>query len=181
MAELSKAAKGVYIDAKELAEAVKRIGEVPDKLLRKGIRRGFASLSKEIYDKQKAALKQIKEGKSNINEKTGKKGGKRKQSTGALYKSIGRKINVNLKMGKAYFVVGPRKNQPYLPSKYAHLVENGVKPHIIKVNNGRNAGKTFSHPGHGKQEWLKPSFKGVQEKALRVVVDEIERTFKETL
>ena len=68
MAELSKAAKGVYIDAKELAEAVKRIGEVPDKLLRKGIRRGFASLSKEIYDKQKAALKQIKEGKSNINE-----------------------------------------------------------------------------------------------------------------
>jgi hypothetical protein len=178
---LSKAAKGVYIDAKELAEAVKLIGNVPDNLLRKGIRRGFALLSREIFTKQKASLKKIKEGKSSVNEKTGNKGGKRKNSTGSLYKSIARKINVNLKLGKAYFLVGPRKNYPNLPSKYAHLVENGARPHQIKVNRGRFSGRTFNHPGHGPQEWLKPSFAGIQEKALRTVVDEIERTFKEVL
>ena len=175
------ASNGVHIDATELTDAIKRIGTVPDKLLRKGIRRGFASLSKEIYEKEKTALKQVKEGTAKVNEKSGKAGGKRKKSTGALYKSIGKKITVNLYKGKAYFIVGPRKNRPGKPSRYAHLIENGVKAHTIKVTKGRNAGKTFNHPGHGKQEWLKPSFKGVQEKALRTVVDEIERTFKETL
>ncbi len=152
----------ISIDASELADAVKRIGEVPDKLLRKGIRRGFASLSKEVTQKQKASLEQSKR-------------------SGKLRKSIGRKISVNLPKNKAYFVVGPRKKQEGQPSRYAHLVEKTTKPHIIKVNRGRNAGKTFKHPGTKAQPWLAPSYAGIQEKALRTVVDEIERTFKEVL
>lgn len=176
---------GFYINLDELKDKVAKIGNVPNKLLRKGIRRGFASLTKEILNKQKMNVAKAKEDRA---AREGRKSWPRQKNGllmffkyGNLYRAMGQKITVNMGKSRAYFVVGPRKKMKGNPSRYAHLLENGVKPHQIKCTKGRLAGRTIKHPGMKAQPWLKPSFAGIPEKTLQVVISEIERTFQEEM
>jgi hypothetical protein len=78
--------------------------------------------------------------------------------TGMLRKSLGLKVGINKKTGQVYGMVGPRRKKdfqggtawsawtrkmvPVIPSKYAHLVDNGF---LLKVR-----GKTIKKiPGRG--------------------------------
>lgn len=99
-----------------------------------------------------------------------------KGETGLLKKSLGRRIKVYRLSGKVIAMVGPRtgfkktkagrvrtklgeefSSAQVDPSKYAHLVEKGTKPHAIKITNGPFKGRTIQHPGSPAQPFLRPA------------------------
>ena len=105
----------------------------------------------------------------------------KRDRSGALKQSIGQK-SAKGKKGKtlAYAVIGARKKVAKMvpvgrsgrkvkavPSKYAHLVEKGTKPH-------------GNHPGSAPKPFLRPGFESVKkqagEAALRVMADEIQKS-----
>jgi len=99
------------------------------------------------------------------------------RQTGLLRKSLGKKM-VTYKNGGVICVVGPRRGfkqvidgKPRNPTKYAHLVEYGTKPHpivtkfsgrIIYSKKGKVKGRnytTLEHPGARRGNYLSKAYK----------------------
>lgn len=170
---------GITIDVTEVEKLLAKFGDITPNLMRKSLRRGFAAIGKDLKAIQKSQIKAI--------------AGKRKAGIGfnskgsyiknGLEKSITIKSNVDMKKGKAYLFCGPKRKAAELgyPSKYAHFVEGGVKPHKIKVNRGRNAGRTFNHPGYKAMPFVAPSYEAVRARAQRMMLDAMEQAIKESL
>lgn len=148
----------IKIDFDDLLKKIKGFDNGQRTILQKAVRQMFSPISKEIKNKQKAGLEKSKD-------------------TGKLRKAIGIKTSVNLKYGIARFIVGPRKKQEGQPSRYAHLIENGTKPHTIKTPRG----KKVQHPGTKAQPWLKPSYQGVKEKVNKAIKETLEAAVAEIL
>ena len=78
--------------------------------------------------------------------------------TGSLKKSIGLKLRTYKRRNSRVSIIGARSKAYQTdkgkrnPAKYAHFVEFGVKPHIVrKRNRGRKDGRMRviqNHPGH---------------------------------
>jgi hypothetical protein len=170
---------GITIDVTEVQELLAKFSDITPNLMRKSLRRGFSAIGKDLKAKQKSQIKAI-EGKRKTGIGFNSRGNYIKNG---LYKSITIKTNVDLKKGKAYLFCGPKRKAAELgyPSKYAHFVEGGVKPHKIKVNRGRNAGRTFNHPGYQKIPFVAPSYESVRAKAQKMMIDAMENAIKETL
>jgi hypothetical protein len=170
---------GITIDVTEIKTLLAKFGDITPNLMRKSLRRGFAAIGKEVKAIQKSKIRAI-EGKRKAGIGFNKKG---KPIKNGLEKSITVKTNVDLKKGKAYMFVGPKRKATDLgtPSKYAHFVESGVKPHLIDVKKGQNQGRTFSHPGYKKRPFVAPSYDTVRAKAQRMMIDAVEQAIKESL
>jgi hypothetical protein len=74
---------------------------------------------------------------------------------GLLYRSIGLRVNHNMRRGIYYAYVGAMRNvtttrdgKIIKPSKYLHLVEFGTKPHKVR------------RPGWGKTSWTMAQWRG---------------------
>lgn len=171
--------EGITIDITEVKAVMDKFGEIPYNLMRKGIRRGFAAIGKEIKAIQREKIKGM-EGKRKVSKFFNSKN---KWVRSGLLKSITVKINANIRKGRAYMVCGPRKGAEELgtPSRYAHFLEFGTKPHQIAVNRGRNAGKTFNHPGITARPFVKPSYDAIRAKAQQMMISAVENAIKETL
>lgn len=177
--------EGVTIDVTEVKEVLDKFGEIPYNLMRKGIRRGFAAIGKEIKAIQKGKIKGFLSQKSsskffNYSKSTAVKP---RRMVSGLVKSITVKINADLRRGRAYLVCGPKKRATELgtPSRYAHFLEFGTKAHVIKVNQGRNAGKIFNHPGITPRPFVKPSYDSIRAKAQQMMISAVENAIKEAL
>ena len=170
---------GITIDVSEMQELLAKFSEITPNLMRKGLRRGFSAIGKDLKATQKKQIKAI-EGKRKVGVGFNRKGSNIKNG---LYRSITIKTNVDLRKGRAYMFCGPKRKAAELgfPSKYAHFVEGGVKPHKIKVNRGRNAGRTFNHPGYKAMPFVAPSYEAVRARAQRMMLDAMENAIKETL
>lgn len=171
--------EGITIDITEVKAVMDKFGEIPYNLMRKGIRRGFAALGKEIKAVQRSRIKGM-EGKRKASKIYNSKN---KLIKNGLLKSITIKNNVDLRKGRAYMVCGPKKRADELgtPSRYAHFLEFGTKPHQIAINRGRNAGKTFNHPGITARPFVKPSYDAIRAKAQQMMISAVENAIKETL
>jgi HK97 gp10 family phage protein len=172
---------GITIDVTEIEKLLAKFGDITPNLMRKSLRRGFAAIGKEVKATQKASLKKYQyKVKRNYfsGSKLIRKGTVLKS---ALEKSITIKMNVDMKFGKAYMFCGPKRNAPGDPSKYAHFIEFGVKPHKIKVSEGRNAGRIFNHPGYKAQPFIAPSYEAIRLRAQRMMLDAMEQAIKESL
>ena len=173
--------EGITIDVSEIKALLPLFGEIVPNLMRKALRRGFAAVGRDLKASQKASLKkyQIKVKKNFFQgEKLIRKGTVFKSF---LEKSLTVKIIADMLRGKAYMFCGPKRKAQGDPSKYAHFVEFGVKPHKIKVNEGHNAGRTFNHPGYKASPFIVPSYNAIRGKAQRMMIDAMESTIKETL
>jgi HK97 gp10 family phage protein len=170
---------GITIDVTEIKTLLAKFGDITPNLMRKSLRRGFAAIGKEVKAIQKSKIRAI-EGKRKAGIGFNKKG---KPIKNGLEKSITVKTNVDIKKGKAYMFVGPKRKATDLgtPSKYAHFVESGVKPHLIDVKKGHNQGRTFSHPGYKAQPFIAPSYEAIRLRAQRMMLDAMEQAIKETL
>lgn len=170
---------GITIDVTEIQELLEKFGDITPNLMRKSLRRGFAAIGKDIKSLEKGKIKSM-EGKRKTGTGFTKKG---KAIKNGLEKSITIKTNVDLKKGKAYMFVGPKRKASELgfPSKYAHFVEGGPKPHKIKVNKGRNAGRTFNHPGYIARPFVAPSYEAVRSRAQRMMIEAMNTAIQETL
>ena len=170
---------GITIDVTEIQELLAKFGDITPNLMRKSLRRGFSAIGKDLKATQKSQIKAI-EGKRKAGIGFNSKGSYIKNG---LYRSITIKTNVDMRKGKAYMFCGPKRKAAELgyPSKYAHFVEGGVKPHKIKVNRGRNAGRTFNHPGYKAMPFVAPSYEAVRARAQRMMLDAMENAIKETL
>jgi len=170
---------GITIDITEIQTILAKFGDITPNLMRKSLRRGFAAIGKEVKAIQKNKIQSI-EGKRKVGIGFNKKG---KAITNGLGKSITIKTNVDVKKGKAYMFVGPRRKATDLgtPSKYAHFVESGVKPHKIKVNRGHNAGRTFNHPGYKATPFVAPSYDAIRSRAQQMMIEAMETAIQETL
>jgi len=148
---------GITIDITEIQTILAKFRDITPNLMRKSLRRGFAAIGKEVKAIQKNKIQSIE--------------GKRKVGIG---------FN---KKGKAYMFVGPRRKATDLgtPSKYAHFVESGVKPHKIKVNRGHNAGRTFNHPGYKATPFVAPSYDAIRSRAQQMMIEAMETAIQETL
>ena len=147
--------------------------------MRKSLRRGFAAIGKDLKASQKSQIKAMA-GKRKVGTGFNSKG---KVIKNGLEKSITIKTNVDMRKGKAYMFCGPKRKASNLgfPSKYAHFVEGGVKPHKIKVNKGRNAGRIFNHPGYKAMPFIAPSYEAIRLRAQRMMIEAMEKAIKETL
>lgn len=170
---------GITIDVTEIQTLLAKFGDITPNLMRKSLRRGFATIGKEVKAIQKSKIRSI-EGKRKVGIGFNSKG---KAIKNGLEKSITIKTNVDLKKGKAYMFVGPKRKASELgyPSKYASYVEFGVKPHKINVNKGRNARRSFRHPGYKAMPFVAPSYEAVRARAQRMMTDAVENAIKETL
>ena len=170
---------GIVIDVTEIETLLAKFGDITPNLMRKSLRRGFSAIGKDLKAQQKSQIKAI-EGKRKVGIGFNKKG---KAIKNGLEKSITIKTNVDIRKGKGYLFCGPKRKAANLgyPSKYAHFVEGGVKPHKIKVNRGRNAGRTFNHPGYQKIPFVAPSYEAVRARAQRMMVEAMEAAIKESL
>ena len=87
---------------------------------------------------------------------------------GLLARYISHKVKFYVRRTTAVGLVGPRADKPVVqrrasswspepqrqnPAKYAHLVERGTKPHVIRRKNGG----TINHPGAKAQPFLEPA------------------------
>ena len=170
---------GITIDVTEIQTLLAKFGNITPNLMRKSLRRGFAAIGNEVKVIQKSKIRAIK-GKRKVGIGFNKKG---KAIKNGLEKSITIKTNVDMKKGKAYMFVGPKRKASELgyPSKYANYVELGVKPHKINVNKGRNARRSFRHPGYKAMPFVAPSYDAVRAKAQRMMIEAMETAIKESL
>lgn len=116
------------------------------------------------------------------------------QATGLLKKSLGKKTKTYTGSGTVIVVVGPRSGfktviagKKHDPTKYAHLVEFGAKPHsIVSRFGGRKVyGRkkrnytTVMHPGAPAQHSLSKAYKyglvGAAERMTQRMAIEIEK------
>lgn len=130
--------------------------------------------------KRAITLKAVKAG-AKLVQATAKARAPRRKRSGALRQSLGIKA-VKGSRGKtlALAVIGARskvvkryKGKTIKPSKYAHLVEKGTKPHMV--------GKR-RHPGAKAQPFLKPALDSNKVAAGRAMLDtlaaEIDKALK---
>lgn len=98
--------------------------------------------------------------------------------------SIGSKVKVYPKSGRLFVAVGPKRDTPksptgHNPSKTAHLVDRGTKPHRLRVY-GR---VRIVHPGARPRPFLEPAEKQSEAEVKRIFIKElhdgVERTAKE--
>ena len=169
--------EGIRIDVSEIKALLPMFGEIVPNLMRKALRRGFAAIGKQVKALEQYHIRQ-NSGKRKFSRNWINQPGDLKN---VLYKSLNVKIVADMKRGKAYMFCGPRRKAAGLPSKYAHFVEFGTKPHKIKINKGHNAGKTFNHPGYTARPFIVPSYNAVRAAAQRMMIDAMESTIKETL
>lgn len=172
---------GITIDVAEIEKLLAKFGDITPNLMRKSLRRGFAAIGKELKATQKASVKKH-QSKVKRNYFYGSKLIRKGTLIRSyLEKSITIKTNVDMRKGKAYMFCGPKRNAPGDPSKYAHFLEFGTKPHKIKVNEGRNAGRIFNHPGYKAQPFIAPSYEAIRLRAQRMMIEAMEKAIKETL
>jgi hypothetical protein len=169
--------EGIRIDVSEIKALLPMFGEIIPNLMRKALRRGFAAVGKQVKGLEQYHIRQNL-GKRKFSKNWINKPGDLKN---VLYKSLNVKIVADMLRGKAYMFCGPRRKAAGLPSKYAHFVEFGTKPHKIKVTKGHNAGKTFNHPGYKARPFIVPSYNAVRAYAQRMMLEAMESTIKETL
>jgi HK97 gp10 family phage protein len=117
------------------------------------------------------------------------------RDSGLLARSISVRIGTNRKTGAVYAVVGPKRGViarkkagallPGRPSKYAHLVEFGTRPHSLasgdklarRTQAGRQASGGRRHPGAKPHPFLAPAWRTTamvaREDMRRVVEEEV--------
>lgn len=107
-----------------------------------------------------------------------------KPTSPTIAKAIGTKVRLYPKTGRLFVAVGPKRDTPksptgHNPSKTAHLVDRGTKPHALRVY-GR---VRIVHPGARPRPFLEPAEKQSEAEVKRIFIKElhdgVERTAKE--
>lgn len=106
--------------------------------------------------------------------------------SGTLRKSLGIKVKSDRRRGLGYAVVGPRRGQKRPvdgrmvdPARYAHLVEFGAAPHVIRPRDGgglsigEDVVPFVHHPGTKGTRFLTRAYEQAKGEVLRKFQDEI--------
>ena len=117
--------------------------------------------------------------------------------TGVLAASISVRIGTSKKKGTIYAVIGPRRGVSKKrrrgeilagrPTKYAHLVEFGTRPHSLKSGDklarrtqaGQQTGGARMHPGAKAKPFLENAYRqtaaNAKEDMRRTIAEEVEK------
>lgn len=156
-----------------------------NKILRKAIR----AAAKPIRREMKRTAK-----KATVARRTGHRKGGFGQ-TGTLSQSISVRIGMNKRTRAIYAVIGPRRGfekqtgeGTRKPTKYAHLVENGVRPHSTGKGRktslvGRIAGRVTGkgHPGFPGRKFMRRAFLSSRHVAQAILIAAIAKGVAEHL
>lgn len=148
-------------------------------------RRNLQHLGEQM---RKRILRKAVRAAAKLIEKAAKSHADASKDTGLLKKSIGTVVRVYRGGDKVIAVIGPRvgfrrviDGRVMDPTKYAHLVENGVKPHALgkgsSLRKKTQAGQ--GHPGFAAKPFLRPAIDGNKAAAnaaiARVVAEELKK------
>lgn len=102
------------------------------------------------------------------------------KNTGALRDSL--RVQTGAKGGKVFAYVKAGRSKKKDDPWYAHLVEYGVKPHVIIAGGGTKKGKALAagarilgekvdHPGAQAKPFLRPAFSTKAQSAIDTIAD----------
>lgn len=153
-----------------------------------------------LAKQRQIAAKAVKKGAKLI-QSAAKAGAPRRKRSGTLRRSIGVKA-VKGKGTSAYAAVGARRKVEKMvsvgkrgrkvktvPSKYAHLVEYGTRPHTLgkdskltrKDGSGEEKQHGKRHPGAKAKPFLRPAFEATKDRAIEVAKEAMAEGVKEAL
>lgn len=180
-------AYGIKVKLEGLEDVLKRLGTVRKAVQGRIVRKALEKATKPILSAAKAKAP--------------------KGATGLLRKSLGRKAKTYRRSGTSMIILGPRtgfakqgkkgkkitalgkkfRAAGVNPSKYAHLVEKGTKPHSLGKGSqlrtrrtltalliGRSIQHGAGHPGTKAQPFLAPAWAGQKAQAEETIRSEIE-------
>lgn len=133
-------------------ELIKALKEIPDKLARKTLRTVGTKAARPVAAEARKLVKPV---------------------SPTIAKSIAIKAKVYPKSGNLFVAIGPRRDSPksptgHNPSKTAHLVDRGTKPHDISRGWVR-----IKHPGARATPFLQPAEKKAQAEVERIFLKEL--------
>lgn len=104
---------------------------------------------------------------------------------GALRASIAIRIKTKRRGGVTYAVIGPKRRfkgrkgskiagKNVLPTKYAHLVEKGTKPHSLRKRGSADGAVGKMHPGARPKPFISPAWESTRDAAVAAIRSAIE-------